>query len=458
MCAQRRQFRRIRRDRRKRLDLGSERAAALDRRLQRRRRDGQRDLRLRGLLGDLVGQSRPRSARGRPAVPRPPSTRPRRPTRRRSTSAIFWLMASTTSCGDALPALAERCDRGFHLGHLGVQRLHGSAVASRTGFDRALQCGDICLDLIKRRGDAFDAGGEIGNRLRQLRGITAGGRLHGVEVCLQRRDLGLERRDRFIVAGRRRDGRPGDGSRPANCSPPAPSSAITPPTIPAAMADRLPLLRSGVADGRIALSAEARVSGRAVPNGGGVSGSRPNAWLNALLLGYRRCLGRRLRWRFRAHEKAVVLLSVGGSCVAPAAVSLASAPLTAGCASAASPVRGSLGAASTGSSAACGSSIRETCARFEFDGDRLLARLRMPYLRRLYHERAPLILVETIDAGTPPQRRPAPSGDINRKRGRVMTRPGKKFEHRLFVRRFGGSHTSARDSRRVRGRHAARCR
>ena len=82
-------------------------------------------------------------------------------------------------------------------------------------------------------------------------------------------------------------------------------------------------------------------------------------------------------------------------------------------------------------------------ARFELDGHRLLARLRMPYLRRLYHCGTPLILVETIDAGTPPQRRLSQSSEINRKRGRVMAQPGEQFKHGIFIRRAGRAHTPA---------------
>ena len=71
-------------------------------------------------------------------------------------------------------------------------------------------------------------------------------------------------------------------------------------------------------------------------------------------------------------------------------------------------------------------------AGLEIDGHRLVARLRMPYLRRLYHEGAPLIPVETIDAGTPPQRRLVQSGEISRKRGRVMTRLGARSSNMAF--------------------------
>ena len=241
---------------------------------------------------------------------------------------------------------------------------------------------------------------------------------------------------------------PGDGSRPANCSPPAPSSVITPPMIPAAIADRPPPLRSGAGlTGSGFRPTHARRpapcrTAAAYPGRGQMHGERAPPPATGCSSGV----------GSGGASEPMKKLSFSSTSAAGAVSSTAASP-TAGLRIDRRRVRDRFGRwpprpALARQSAVGGLRLLDPrdLAGFEFDGHRLLARLRMPYLRRLYHERAPLILVETIDAGTPPQRRLAQSGEINRKRGRVMARPAKKFEHGVFIRRFGRKHTPARDS------------
>ena len=191
---QRRDLRRIRRNRRKGFELGRERRAAVERRLQRRSGDGERDLRLRGLRLDLAGELRHRLfQRGEPAFLR----------RRRLAGGFhqrvepgqFFVERAEIDRRRAA-GLAEGGDRRLDLLDLVAKCCKPGIVAGAALLDRRFQRRDIGLDLIQRRRQPVHLGRCV---------AVAAGFLEVGDLALQRGDLAIDavERDRARTGTRR---------------------------------------------------------------------------------------------------------------------------------------------------------------------------------------------------------------------------------------------------------------
>ena len=202
-------------------------AAALDRRFQRRCGDGQRHLGLRRLLDaiwrrDILPSPRLLLER-QPASPALSARGRRRPSPRGrgaaacSTSPSFWLMRDRVDRDlsvDAWPGLAERRDRRLELGDLLVSactaapspaapvRRRSSARRHRPSPGRA------------RHDSAFTPAERSPTDCDSAAVSPPGACLHGVDIsAFSAANLGLQRGDVLVVAGRRTRSRPARAAR-----------------------------------------------------------------------------------------------------------------------------------------------------------------------------------------------------------------------------------------------------